>query len=453
MASSSPRPAPRRTSGCCWTCCSATPRPSRATPRGRRPGRSSTRSRSSGRPRPRRPTGPVSGGPGPPTPCSRPRAGSGADRDRRPHLRGRPIVTTLWDTTGSAVVKELAAQRRAGGAGMSGVALALVVVADESRVTEAEQAASAAAEVHPCRLLIVVRRQIEAPVPRLDAEVLVGGRLGPGEAVVMRMYGRLGLHAESVVLPLLAADAPVVTWWHEPPPDQIARDPLGVIADRRITDASMAPDPMAALRTRARDYAPGDTDLAWTRSTPWRATLASTLDSVSGRRGEPVRVQGGQVEGDPENATAQLIAGWLSARCGCTIPVVPGSRVPGPSGVDSVLLKLDQDEEVRLQDDRKGGAVIDQPYRPESIVALPDRTLGELVGEELRRLDSDEPYSEALEAVTGTSGLSGRPACRDHVWFDPMRPDQSVEPTNGDGGDPAGSAISGPAPTDPGMPG
>jgi glucose-6-phosphate dehydrogenase assembly protein OpcA len=367
-------------------------------------------------------------------------------------------MTTLWDTTGSAVVKELAAQRRTGGAVMSGVALTLVVVADESRVTEAEQAASAAAELHPCRLLIVVRRQIEAPVPRLDAEVLVGGRLGPGEAVVMRMYGRLGLHAESVVLPLLAADAPVVTWWHEAPPEQIARDPLGVIADRRVTDAAMAEDSIAALRARAEDYAPGDTDLAWTRSTPWRATLASTLDSVSGRRGEPVRVEGGEVEGDPENSTAQLVAGWLSSRCGCAIPVVPSARVPSSCGIDTVVLRLDQEEEVRVQDDRKGGAVINQPFRPESVVALPDRTLGELIGEELRRLDPDEPYSEALESVTGSTGLSDRAACRDHVWFDPMRPEQSVEPTNGDGEGPAlsstgESAAAQPAPTVPDVPG
>jgi glucose-6-phosphate dehydrogenase assembly protein OpcA len=365
-------------------------------------------------------------------------------------------VTTLWDTTGSAVVKELAVQRRTGGAVMSGVALTLVVVADEGRVAEAEQAATAAAELHPCRLLIVVRRQIEAPVPRLDAEVLIGGRLGPGEAVVMRMYGRLGLHAESVVLPLLAADAPVVTWWHEAPPDQIARDALGVIADRRVTDASMAKDSLAALRARAEDYAPGDTDLTWTRSTPWRATLASTLDSVSGRRGEPVRVLGGQVEGDPENATAQLVAGWLSSRCGCVIPVVPGTRTPGPSGIDTVVLRLDQDEEVRLQDDRKGGAVINQPFRPESIVALPDRSLGELIGEELRRLDPDEPYSEALESVTGTIGLNDHPASREHVWYDPMRPDQSEDPTSGtgNGGAPVDqTAISKPAPTVPDVPG
>jgi glucose-6-phosphate dehydrogenase assembly protein OpcA len=332
-------------------------------------------------------------------------------------------VTTLWDTTGSAVVKELAAQRHTGGAVMSGVALTLVVVVDEARVAEAEEAATLAAELHPCRLLIVVRRHIEAPDPRLDAEVQVGGRLGPGEAVVMRMYGRLGLHAESVVLPLLAADAPVVTWWHGAPLDRISTDALGVIADRRITDSSMADDAVQTLRTRAHDYAPGDTDLAWTRSTPWRATLASTLDSVSGRRGEPVQVLGGQVEGDPANATAQLVAGWLSSRCGCSIPVVPSPRVPGPAGIDSVALRLDQDEEVRLHDDRKGSAVITQPYRPDAVVALPNRTLGELLGEELRRLDPDEPYSEALEAVTGSTGLSERAACRDHVWHDPMAPD------------------------------
>ncbi|MGY1761872.1 glucose-6-phosphate dehydrogenase assembly protein OpcA [Geodermatophilus sp. SYSU D00779] len=328
-------------------------------------------------------------------------------------------MTTLWDTTGSAVVKELAAQRRTGGAVLSGVALTLVVVADENRVAEAEEAATAAAEQHPCRLLIVVRRQIEAPTPRLDAEVLIGGRLGPGEAVVMRMYGRLALHAESVVLPLLAADAPVVTWWHGTPPDQLATDALAVIADRRITDSSLAEDQLAALRARAEDYAPGDTDLAWTRSTPWRSTLTSTVDSVSGRRGDAVRVLGGRVEGDPGHATALLLAGWLSARCGCAIPVVSGERRPGPSGVSAVVLELDQDEQVRVEATRRGGAVIHQPYRPEATVALPDRQLGDLVGEELRRLDPDEPFADALEATTGVPDLAYRSPVREYVWFDP----------------------------------
>jgi glucose-6-phosphate dehydrogenase assembly protein OpcA len=328
-------------------------------------------------------------------------------------------VTTLWDTTGSAVVKELAAQRRTGGAVLSGVALTLIVVADESRVSEAEEAATHAAEMHPCRLLVVVRRQIEAPTPRLDAEVVIGGRLGPGEAVVMRMYGRLALHAESVVLPLLAADAPVVAWWHAAPPDQLATDALAVFADRRITDSSIADDPLAALKTRAVDYAPGDTDLAWTRSTAWRAILTSSLDSVSGRRGEPVVVQDGRVEGDPANPTAQLLAGWLSSRCGCAVAVKESTRKPGDSGVESVVLSLDQKEEVQLHADRRGGAVITQPFRPDATVALPERVLGDLLSEELRRLDPDEPYSDALESATGVRGLAERSPMREHVWFDP----------------------------------
>jgi glucose-6-phosphate dehydrogenase assembly protein OpcA len=328
-------------------------------------------------------------------------------------------VTTLWDTTGSAVVKELAAQRRTGGAVLSGVALTLVVVADESRVSEAEEAATHAAEMHPCRVLIVVRRQIEAPVPRLDAEVQIGGRLGPGEAVVLRMYGRLALHAESVVLPLLAADAPVVAWWHGPAPEKLATDALAVIADRRITDSALGQDPRAALRRRAQDYVPGDSDLTWTRSTAWRAVLASTVDSVAGRRGDRVRITGGRIEGDPHNATAQLLAGWISSRSGCDVEVTDGSRHAGPSGVESVVLHLDQDEEVRVTADHRGGAVISQPNRPDGTVALPARALGDLLSEELRRLDPDEPYSDALEAATGLSGLGERSAEREHVWVDP----------------------------------
>src|SRR3954453_3743121 len=173
-------------------------------------------------------------------------------------------MTTLWDTTGTAVVKALAAERRTGGAVTSGIALTLVVVVDQEDVEEAEETATVAASRHPMRMLMVVRRHIDAPVPRLDAEVTIGGRLGPGEAVVMRMFGRLALHAESVTLPLLAPDAPVVTWWHGNPPEKIASDALAVYADRRLTDALRATDPRAAMQQRAEALANGDTSLSWT---------------------------------------------------------------------------------------------------------------------------------------------------------------------------------------------
>ena len=64
-------------------------------------------------------------------------------------------------------------------------------------------------------------------------------------------------------------------------------------------------------------------------------------------------------------------------------------------------------------------ATISQPFRPDTTVALPDRPLGDLLGEELRRLDPDEPYQEALEAATGFGGLAYRSPVREHIWYDP----------------------------------
>jgi glucose-6-phosphate dehydrogenase assembly protein OpcA len=317
-------------------------------------------------------------------------------------------MTTLWDTTGSAVVRALVAERRTGGAVTSGNALTLVVVVDEPDVTAAEEAATIAASKHPMRMLMVIRRQIDAPVPRLDAEVLLGGRLGPGEAVVLRMYGRLALHAESVTLPLLAPDAPVVTWWVGSPPDRIAYDPLGVFADRRITDVSRSPDRVAALRQRASDFAPGDTDLAWTRITGWRATLASAYD------GAHDTAVAATVSGDDSDPSALLLAGWLSSRLGCYVPVNKDGRQP----IESVTMTFAGGIEVSAQ--HKGSRlVVSRTGTPDSIAPFRDRSVGELLAEELRRLDVDEVYAEALGTVTGQSGLSDRPGERVHIWNDP----------------------------------
>ena len=52
---------------------------------------------------------------------------------------------------------------------------------------------------------------------------------------------------------------------------------------------------------------------------------------------------------------------------------------------------------------------------------LKRRGLGDLLAEELRRLDADQPYADALSAATGEQDLDARPAMREHVWRDPMR--------------------------------
>jgi glucose-6-phosphate dehydrogenase assembly protein OpcA len=325
------------------------------------------------------------------------------------------MATTLWDTTGTDVVKALAAERRAAGALASGLALTLVAVVDDRRVQEAEQAATIAAAAHPCRLVIVVRHSIKAD-DRLDAEVQIGGRLGSTEAVVLRMHGRLGLHAESVVLPLLAPDAPVVTWWHGAPPEEIATDALGVLANRRVTDCAQGTDPTSALRQRANDFVIGDTDLAWTRCTPWRSLLASALDGVEGT---PVSAS---VAAEAGNASATLLSGWLSSRLGVTADL----DTSGGPGITTarIVMRRDDGSDCTVQLERPDGAsaTLRRGDEEPRVLPLSRRGLGDLLAEELRRMDPDAVYADALSTSTGVD-VDREPHARVLDWRDPATAD------------------------------
>jgi glucose-6-phosphate dehydrogenase assembly protein OpcA len=349
-------------------------------------------------------------------------------------VRTEETVLALWDTTGTEVVHKLAAERRSAGGVASGLALTLVAVADEPNVRAVEDAVTIAAAEHPCRLLVVTRALVNTPgVPdRLDAEIVVGGRLGPCEAVVMRMQGRLALHAESVVMPLLAPDVPVVTWWHGDPPERIAYDPLGVVAERRVTDVAQCPDPIDALRQRADDYAPGDTDLAWTRITPWRSLVAGAFDTIS------AAVVDATVTSGPTDPRATLLAGWLKARLGVSPRLQPNTsgepagRSGQPGGeLEAVAFSLDDGGSLSLT--RQGGTagggpagqgggtivVLHKPGYEDRVMPLVERKLGEELAEELRRLDADQPYAAALAAAYDLTGLADRPRNRVHIWQDP----------------------------------
>lgn len=335
----------------------------------------------------------------------------------------------LWDTTGNEVVRALSAERRSAGGVASGMALSLIVIVDEPRVREAEAAATIASAAHPCRLLVVVRSDIERPRNRLDAEIVVGGRLGPGEAVVMRMYGRLALHAESVVLPLLVPDVPVVTWWHGEPPEEIATDFLGVTADRRITDAAQAADPIAALHQRAVDYAPGDTDLAWTRITTWRTLVASAFDTSE------AKVTGATVVAPKTDPTAALMIGWLSSRLGISPTWEETTEFPR---MRSVELSCANGDRLRLTRD-DNSAIFQRTGHADRHLPLVRRPLGDELAEELRRLDADQIYAEALGAASGITGLQDRPDKRVHVWKDPtaQRPADSPVSARAGSGSPS----------------
>lgn len=306
-------------------------------------------------------------------------------------------MIALWDTTAGEVAHALATERHSSG-GTSGLALNLVVVVDEKSEREAETALTVAAQQHPCRLLILVRRDPDQSAPRMDAEIVVGGRLGPCEAVVMRVYGPLVEHAESVVQPLLAPDVPVVTCWFTPPPTATGRDPLGAFADRRITYAARSQDPIAALRERAADYTPGDTDLSWTRITYWRSLIASAFDTATAPAASI------EITANASDPSAALLSGWLAGKLGVTPTVtdtdVHRNREHLP-GIKGVTITLADDHEIAIDRDAEGHTLLQRTGFPDRTQTINGRTLGELLAEELRHLDPDQPYQSALGQCTG----------------------------------------------------
>jgi glucose-6-phosphate dehydrogenase assembly protein OpcA len=293
------------------------------------------------------------------------------------------MTIDLTDTTTGAINDALRKARLRLGGVASGMVLTLVIVTNEGEQYDAVRAASAAGRQHPCRILVVIIRRPEQR-SRLDAEIRVG-ETSPGETLLLRMYGPLGQHADSVVAPLLLPDTPVVTWWPDTVPPIPAQDPMGALAQRRITDAASAGAPHDALAMLAAGYQPGDTDLSWTRATPWRSLLAATMDQPSGN------ITGGMVSAEAGNPTAGLIAAWLSGAYGVDIPAEPS---PGP-GITEVSFTTSDGEVVITRPDGRVAHLV-RPGQPERRVALHRRETTELLEEELRRLDPDDVYAETL---------------------------------------------------------
>ncbi|MFR9798525.1 glucose-6-phosphate dehydrogenase assembly protein OpcA [Streptomyces sp. MS06] len=317
----------------------------------------------------------------------------------------------LTDTTASKINKALVQGRRAIGTPAVGMVLTLVVVTDEENAYDALRAAGDASHEHPSRTLVVIKRHARNPRDRtrsrLDAEVRVGADADTGETVVLRLHGDVVDQAQSVVLPLLLPDAPVVVWWPVGAPLDPAKDPLGALAQRRVTDTYAAEQPVRELAARAATYTPGDTDLAWTRITPWRSMLAAALDQVS------CEVRGVEVEGEEFNPSCELLAMWLADRL--DVPV--RRSVSGGPGLTAVRMDTSCGP---IALDRPDGtlATLSVQGQPDRAVALKRRETAELIAEELRRLDPDDTYASALRfgverldtGATGGEGSAGRPA-------------------------------------------
>ncbi len=296
----------------------------------------------------------------------------------------------LTDTSSSAIAAEFVRSRRRAGSPAMGMIMTLVIVADRADADVAMTTARSASREHPARILVVVNGDRRGN-GQVDAQVGIGSGAS-GERAIIRLSGEVTRHAESVVLPLLLPDSPVVVWWPGAAPEDPAADPLGKLGTRRITDAASVPSSKArAMLTQCATYSPGNTDLAWTRITGWRALLATALDQ------NPAKVVSASVEAERISPSADLLSAWLGDRLRCD---VTRKNSKGP-GITAVVLRTKQGDIALTRADGRL-ATLSSPNAPDRPVALKRRELDELLSEELRRLDPDDVYASTAKAMART---------------------------------------------------
>ena len=294
----------------------------------------------------------------------------------------------LIDTNSSQIAAEFVRARMRAGSPAMGMVMTLVIVVPEDHAEAAMDAAREASHEHPARVLGVSLGDGRGAA-HINAQVGTGHGW-TGETALIRLKGEVVKHAESVVLPLLLPDSPVAIWWPADAPDDPADDPLGALAQRRITDAAATTrGKTRAMEIQCASYAPGNTDLAWTRITLWRALLASALDQ------HQVKVTGASVAAERISPSADLLAAWLSDRLRVD---VERTNSPGP-GITEVVLDT---KAGKIRIERLDGtlATFSSPDGPDRPVALKRRDLPELLAEDLRRLDEDEVYAATVRRLS-----------------------------------------------------
>jgi glucose-6-phosphate dehydrogenase assembly protein OpcA len=307
------------------------------------------------------------------------------------------MIKNLPNTTTSKVSKELVVIREEGGAVALGRVLTLIIQTNFSGLEEAILAANEASRAHPCRIIVLADEdKVTKSAPRLDAEIRVGGDAGASEVIVLRAYGEAASDPESLITGLLLPDAPVVAWWPGIAPEKPSESAIGRIAQRRITDAASQKDPHAWLSSLAKNYAPGDSDFAWTRITLWRAQLAAILDQPPY---DPVTKV--IVTGAVDSPSTDLLAAWLELKLKVEVELVRTNRGKAVTGIRGVKL-VRSSGDIEIVRNIPDVATLFQPLQPTRDISLPRRSSRDCLIEDLRRLDSDDAFGKLITKGFGT---------------------------------------------------
>ncbi|MFT8357683.1 glucose-6-phosphate dehydrogenase assembly protein OpcA [Bifidobacterium aquikefiri] len=305
------------------------------------------------------------------------------------------MIVTLSQTTTSAISSKIENLHKERGEVALGRVLTMLICTASDNLESTLETANEASREHPCRVIAIVdAERNKHEDPRLDAQVRFGADAGAGEIIILKPYGNLTRHLDTLVIPLLVPDAPVVAWWPTRVPEDPSKDALGAMARNRITDALRAPNPEAAFTALRAHWSSQDVDMSWTRLTRWRALAAALLDQPP-----HLAVVSARVTGQSHYLPVDLLAAWLAVRL--EVPVTLDQKT-SEHAITGIYLTREDSSVVSIErHNDEDQAMITQAGAQAQAIAMPMRTLEECLSEELRRLDPDEIYAEVINRGWG----------------------------------------------------
>ena len=359
------------------------------------------------------------------------------------------MIVTMKNTTTKAISQKLETLHVQRGEAAQGRVLTLIISCAQRELEDSLRIANEISGEHPCRVIALVpggtsvnpkavlaqdTRDVNPDAARegvlqgnetdLEAEIRFGADAGASDVIVLFPHGELAQHLDTLVIPLMVADTPVVAWWPTQAPDNPAQDPIGRMAVSRITDAARSSEPLETLEKLTRVATLEDVDLSWTHLTLWRASLASVLDQAQGHK-----IISAEVTGSPENISVRLMAAWLATVAGAQASIRPQQANeeceggPVPEGIiRGVKLTMDdggvytlsrgismakralQDAGVEVDPSWQSPALHDGAWvttptsKAPQMISLPHRSTADCLSEELGRLYPDPLYSRVLRS-------------------------------------------------------
>lgn len=301
----------------------------------------------------------------------------------------------------SAKIDELHEER---GESATGRVLTLLIRTDDAELENSLEVANAASREHPCRVIAIVpntdasivsgegeatsESENAADESNLDAQVRFGADAGAGEVIVLRPRNGLVNHLDTLVIPLLVPDAPVVAWWPTNPPSNPSKDLLGAMASSRITDAMRSSNPEATIERLRRNWSAQDVDLSWTRLTVWRAMLASMVDQPP-----HIPIVHARVTAPSDFLPADLLRAWLRLKLNVPVDFDADENAEAVTGV---YLTREDGGVLSLERPHEDQSIISVPGQTPQPISVPVRTLEDCLTEELRRMDPDEVYADVI---------------------------------------------------------